>query len=396
MSQNRVIDDVSKINKCEFEKSDMSAKCSNNRIHSNEKFIDDQSILKNSLTNDEAKSENDSDQRYMETVQDKSTGFAFTINFDEEKLVDERKLKEMTEHFQNRLHQQEQRRRHRRGESLSKLEDCRKSTISLHNEGNSASSVDDVNVVVKLPFKQRNNISKSVDTKNDGKISLRVSRSLAPKIDKDAIKRHSWSPLSSSNNEKITQIPCQQILYDQTIEYIDKSNSFQPKSFILQRALDCDAIKSQNSSKIKLSERFRPDPLEYVRSSDDEGSFGDASQATYTLNGDNYTEEEKELMSIDKFNRSDFNLSIESLSNLTEIKSSDTKKTSYITKEKTPSQKTTELCLDKIKVHVNSIGDCTTKGTKKQGISKNGSLCSQMLYADNKSGKELDLGTFTR
>lgn len=341
-------------------------------------------------------------------VQNKSSGFAFTIDFSEGKSVDARKLKEMAQHFQNRqLHQQEKR-RHRRGVSLSKLEDCRKLSTSMNNTRESnLTTVDDSGVTSamnKPPFKHRNTISKIDHTKNDGSVGLRTPKSTATIENKqDSVKRHSWSPRSSLCNKTSPPISNNQVSSEKTLKYIENIASFQPKSTILQRTLDCNALTSKNNSSNKSYKSLVTEstvdhivttPLEYLRSSDDEGSLGDASQATYTLDGDNYTEEEKERMSIDKFNRSDFNLSIDSLStrdrdekHSTKINLCDNKKGSKQyqrdsnEKEQSTTQKSAKFYLDKLKTRVKSLGD-----RKCQNSNKN----------ESSSGNELDHGTFTR
>lgn len=349
-------------------------------------------------------------------VQNKSSGFAFTIDFNEGKTVDKRKLKEMAQHFQNRqLHQQEKR-RHRRGVSLSKLEDCRKSSTSLNNHDSSPATVDDscvTSAMNKPPFKHRNNLSKIEHTKNNESVGLLISK---PTSTNENMKRHSWSPRSSLCG-KVTPQNMEsnnQVSSDKTLKYIENIASFQPKSTTLQRTLDCNAITltSKNSSNKKTHKSLVTEsavdnivttPLEYIRSSDDEGSLGDASQATYTLDGDNYTEEEKERMSIDKFNRSDFNLSIDSLStrdvadrnssNISDtIKGTKQSQRNSNKKEQSTTQKSAKFYLDKLKTRVKSIGDRKCQNSNK----KDSSMCSKFVNTDKSLETELDHGTFTR
>lgn len=360
---------------------------------------------------------NKSDERDIEgtVVQNKNTGFAFTIDFGEGKTVDKRKLKEMTEHFQNRQLRQQEKQRHRRGVSLSKLEDCRKSSISLNNLGSSLTTVDDSGVMAvtnKPPFKHRS--TRSDHAKGDGRVALRMSRPIATNETKqDSMKRHSWSPRSSLNSEKSIQISYPQVSSDQVLKYIENIGSFQPKSTTLQRTLtsnDSSKSKTYNSLITESTVDYVvTTPLEYVRSSDEESSIGDVSQATYTLDGDNYTEEEKERMSIDKFNRSDFNLSIDSLltrgltqKNLSnksfcEAKGSNThSQRSSTEKEQLPKQKSAKFYLDKIKARVKSIGDRKSQNNIKKELLSDKSMCSQFIYTDKSSENELDHGTFTR
>lgn len=368
------------------------------------------------------------------SIQNKNSGFAFTIDLSEGKTVDKRKLKEMAEHFQNRqLHQQEKR-RHRRGVSLSKLEDCRKSSSSLDIHASSSATLDDSGVpsaMNKPPFKHRNSVSKIDHSKNDGSIGLRVPRitSTSNNNNQDSSKRHSWSPRSSLGSKTSSQISNVQVPTEKTLKYIENMASFQPKSKTLQRTmgtLDCNTLKlaskSSTSNRVNRSlvaessvDRVVTTPLEYLRSSDDEISLGDTSQATYTLDGDNYTEEEKERMSIDKFNRSDFNLSIDSISTrgFTEKNSSvrnscdsnrDSKqsqrKGNYNEKEQLTSQKSAKFYLDKLKFRVKSIGDRKFQNSNKKELSINKLISSQFENTNKSPGtescQELDHGTFTR
>lgn len=377
----------------------------------------------------------------------KNTGFAFTIDFNEGRAVDNRKYKEIAERLQHRQQQQQEQRRHRRGVSLSKLDDSRKSSTSLNNmeNGQILSSVDDSNVPIttavatKPPFKQRQtkntlDTDAKSDEKCDTKVVLRRPRpTAAPAANcKDSSKRHSWSPRSSLNYEKIPQMPHDQIPKDEpTTKCIENSTAaFQPKSTILQRALDTNSLRpmSKGSAKLKptpigsgkkvIRDHVVTAPLEYVRNSDDEGSIGDASQATYTLDGDNYTEEEKERMSIDKLGKRNFDLSIESrskndlnrnftpaLKNALQTNfSRDIKIEPKISQRNSierdnlakSSPKTTKSYLDKIKTRVKTIGDRTFHKTQIKSPTTNEKLMNlQVVRTDDSSPVESDHGVFT-
>lgn len=245
--------------------SDISLKSSNNNEivdagdfiekPSKESYSDNMNLKVRHKSNDDSMDANGSRK--------KNTGFSFTIDFDEKKSVDSRKLKEIGERFQFRQQKQQEQRQHRRGVSMSKL-----------NENAKASS-----------------------------------------------KRHSWSPCS--NHEKITQPP--NFDHEPVHNIPKKSNQFQPKSATLQRALQNIPLdtKSTDNTEKKLvlnstmssefhNEELTNTPLEYIKSSDDEGSIGAISETgTYTVDGDNYTEEEKERMSIDVLNKVQFDPSIE-------------------------------------------------------------------------------------
>lgn len=396
----------------------------------------------NVLASDKSKQSNDSNDG-----RNKSTGFAFTIDFNDGKTVDNRKFKEMAERFQNRqLHQQEQR-RHRRGVSLSKLDDSRKSTTSLNNIDSGLVTVDDTNIstiATKPPVsvKHRTKIddSKADEPKCDIKVALRKSRPTTQQTinAKDSSKRHSWSPRSSLNYDKIPQLPQQTTTLpktEQPIKCIEHAATFQPKSTILQRAMESNATsrstsklntkiqKTVNFGRKSITDHVVTAPLEYVRNSDDEGSIGDASQATYTLDGDNYTEEEKERMSIDKLGKRNFDLSIDSRSrsdaskNLTtnirntiqvnysrdmkldtkpvQRNSIEREQMSAVAKPATP--KSAKSYLDKFKTRVKTIGDRTFH--KNNNVTKpttNDKLMNlQVVRAHDSSPTDADHGVFT-
>lgn len=398
---------------------------------------------------DPASSNSMADERAKPTdekpeARNKGTGFAFTIDFNDGKTVDNRKFKEMAERFQNRqLHQQEQR-RHRRGVSLSKLDDSRKSTTSLNNMDNGPVTVDDSNVSTvasKPPFKQRTKLDDPKpleEPKCDTKVALRKSRPATQTANnlKDSSKRHSWSPRSSLNYEKIPQMPQHPLPNDEpaTKQCADSAGGFQPKSTILQRAMESNSMRpsSKPTSKLKTSISFGQKPiadhivtapLEYVRNSeDDEGSIGDASQATYTLDGDNYTEEEKERMSIDKLGKRNFDLSIDSRSrqemgknyatnmrntlqgNYSRDMKNDTKpaQRSSVDRESLSSlskasPKSAKSYLDKFKTRVKTIGDRTfQRNNNNAKATTNEKLMNlQVVRADDSSPTHGDHGVFT-
>lgn len=399
-------------------------------------------VSSKSMANDKSKQTDDSVE-----IRNKSTGFAFTIDFNDGKSVDNRKFKEMAERFQNRqLHQQEQR-RHRRGVSLSKLDDSRKSTTSLNNMDNGPVTVDDTNVsavATKPPVSLKPRSSKVDDTKVDEpttkcdtKVALRKSRPATQTTVnlKDSSKRHSWSPRSSLNYDKIPQMPQHQLPKNEPTKCTESAGGggFQPKSTILQRAMESNSSRpsSKTSSKVKttmnlekksISDHVVTAPLEYVRDSDDDGSVGDASQATYTLDGDNYTEEEKERMSIDKLGKRNFDLSIDSRSrheigknyaasirnslpmNFSRDIKNDTKPTSQrnsverdqLNAIAKASPKTAKSYLDKFKTRVKTIGDRTFHKNAVTKATTNEKLMNlQVVRADDSSPTDADHGVFT-
>lgn len=267
----------------------------------------------------------DSDAKSKSAV----SGMAFTIDFNEGKTVDNRKYKEIVERFQNR---QQQQRRHRRGVSLSKLDDTRKSSSSLNNGGRCSPLGDDPTpVATKPPMKMQRpridvepspvaTVHRVTDEKYSAeqvppvtKVTLRRRPLQAQQLQqfeaaKDSSKRHSWSPRSSLNYDAVPQVTRNPLANEQP-KRTEKPTMFQPKSATLQRALEFTTPRQTNTPSpkptAKSAKSFEShvtvvtEPLEYVRQSDE--SVSDAG--TYTLDGDNYTEEEKERMSIDKLAR---------------------------------------------------------------------------------------------
>lgn len=399
-------------------------------------------------------------------AKNKSTGFAFTIDFNEGKAVDNRKYREIAERFQHRQQQQQEQRRHRRGVSLSKLDDSQKSVASLHMEnGQNVMSIDDSNVTTtaavatKPPFKQRNSrVGLDADAKSDEKcdtnVVLRRPRPTTDLVEnwKDSSKRHSWSPRSSLNYDKMPQLPQDKMQKDEPPKIASKcmdnaTKSFQPKSTILQRALEISSLRPSSTASSKaltvnssastnlagkklVRDHVVSAPLEYVRNSDDEDSTGDASQATYTLDGDNYTEEEKERMSIDKLGKQNFDLSIESrspndlnrnytpaLNNLLktnyshaikcEPKQQHSQRTSSAEhSSKGSSPKASKSYLDKIKTRVKTIGDRTFHKNTTKPTTASATLATtpttnkklmnlQVVRTDDSSPVDSDHGVFT-
>lgn len=267
----------------------------------------------------------DSDAKSKSAV----SGMAFTIDFNEGKTVDNRKYKEIVERFQNR---QQQQRRHRRGVSLSKLDDTRKSSSSLNNADRCSPLGDDLTPVAKKPPMKMQRARPDTESSSAAtvfratddkcaaeqvpavtKVTLRRRPLQAQQLQqfeaaKDSSKRHSWSPRSSLNYDALPQVTKHPPAEDQP-KSTEKSTMFQPKSATLQRALELTTPRQPNTSSpkptAKSAKSFEShvpvvtEPLEYVRQSDDSVS----EAGTYTLDGDNYTEEEKERMSIDKLAR---------------------------------------------------------------------------------------------
>lgn len=195
---------------------------------------------------------------------------AFTIDFGQgRKSVDTQRHEKMLERFQNR---------HKRGVSLSKLEPLPVSSAGKINVPQS----------VNLP---RKNKAAPLETTNT-EVKLRDKT----KVLKDtANKRHSWSPRTSMTEAAAKESP-QQI----------KHSKFLPKSTTLQMTLEQKNIRDGYSSSDFNAESLDSSiglpciepPLQNFRSEDENDSVSEAG--TYTLDGDNYTEEQKERMNIDR------------------------------------------------------------------------------------------------
>ncbi|XP_058459468.1 uncharacterized protein LOC131435505 isoform X2 [Malaya genurostris] len=194
---------------------------------------------------------------------------AFTIDFgDGSKSIDSQRHEKMLERFQNR---------HRRGVSLSKLE----------AESTTSSAKPRLPQSVNLP--RRNKI------KNVENPCVEVKIRNKNKCMRDtANKRHSWSPQTS--------------MTERTIKESDKQmKGFSPKSTALQLAFDQQAMTKDSCSSSEFNAEslesstglpcIEP-PLENFRHEEDDESVSEAG--TYTLDGDNYTEEQKERMNIDR------------------------------------------------------------------------------------------------
>lgn len=188
-----------------------------------------------------------------------SKAFAFTIDFSEGKPVDSKKFNNIVERFQKR---------HHRGVSLGKID----------------SPTQPVTSKTKPPLKKME--QKSLE--NEKGVKLRDKSQLS--VGKESEMRHSWSPRTSLS------------VSSKGDDYISK---FVPKSTTLQLALKDVGCKE----KFKIFDMTPTDeviddfvcpqpPLEFDKINSDNDSVSEAG--TYTLDGDNYTEEQKAMMNIDK------------------------------------------------------------------------------------------------
>lgn len=215
---------------------------------------------------------------------DVSKSLAFTIDFGDDKVINSKKLNDIVQRFQKR---------HRRGVSLSKLDD--KSTSS-----SSSTTMQQQSAHLSSLTKSKPPLKKSIQKLNDNdnnscnssQVKLR-DKSLLNST-KDSNQRHSWSPRTSVNNvSKSTDDDHQQ--YHPPV-----NNTFKPKSATLQKAIKDVQLNQTNQQKQKVEQQIvcQKAPLEYENNSDND-SVSDAG--TYTIYGDNYTEEQKAQMCIDKF-----------------------------------------------------------------------------------------------
>ncbi|XP_053683073.1 uncharacterized protein LOC128733485 isoform X2 [Sabethes cyaneus] len=198
---------------------------------------------------------------------------AFTIDFgDGRKSVDTQRHEKMLERFQNR---------HKRGVSLSKLEGD--SQVTSTGKMKTPQSVN-------LPRRNKYNPSEN----SNAEVKLR-DKSKARKD--SASKRHSWSPRTSMTESGAKE----------PVRQVKSSGKFVPKSAALQIAFEHqNAMKDSCSSSEFNAESLDSSigllcvepPLENFKNEDNDDSVSEAG--TYTLDGDNYTEEQKERMNIDR------------------------------------------------------------------------------------------------
>lgn len=272
----------------------------------------------------------DEDEKIEENLsKPANAALAFTVDFGDNKNVDNEKYKSMLERFQNR---------HKRGQSLSKLED--------ENKNNNQAGGIGVNSIrtktpqsVKLPRKVHAspsiNSESSFSSDHDDIKSNKSGNVVLRKRDKsqDPSKRHSWGPRTSalsndfvSANQQASSIPIQTSKINQTIQSQHSTKPLQPSNVSnttkpLQSVYTTNVIKSSQSTNVTNATKFTPrsatltlalksnedtkkielqcpiPPLENFKTIDGEDSVSEAG--TYTLDGDNYTEEQKEKMNID-------------------------------------------------------------------------------------------------
>lgn len=213
---------------------------------------------------------------------DPSKATAFVIDFSGGKQVDEQRHKNLLERFQKN--------RHRRGVSLSKMDD----------EMNDSSSSSQLTAKLKSsPATSAKVTRKSSETSTPqkpssaGAVKLR-DRSKASQV-RDANKRHSWSPRTSLvESSNLVQQQKQQT------KVVKQPNPLERP--LKLHALTKADVKPMPPTTLNVTAlRCLQPPLENREShlqNDDQVS----EAGTYTVEGDNYTEEQKAKMNIDKYN----------------------------------------------------------------------------------------------
>lgn len=214
-------------------------------------------------------------RRDEKEAEDVKKTLAFTIDFGSGRDINTQRHKSILERFEQQ--------RHKRGQSLSKLEE---SKLERHTSPSPTVTPNKPPLSGKLPRKKVINHSDSSfsSEQEDPKTQVQVRmRDRSTSQLRDSSKRHSWSPRSSMHEPNVRPNP-----------------KFVPKSSALTGALDGKSFPSLESSSNdpqSLDSFLCPEPpLENFKT--DEEAVSEAG--TYTVEGDNYTEEQKAKMNIDK------------------------------------------------------------------------------------------------
>jgi hypothetical protein len=208
-------------------------------------------------------------QQQQQELEDVTRSMAFTIDFGSGKQVDEQRHKNLLERFQNR---------HRRGVSLSKMED----------EMGDSSSSSQLTAKLKSPASAKLPRKSSVETpqKPSSAGGVRLREKTKTTQLRDASKRHSWSPRSSmaESTQNYSQKPV-----------VKATNKLTNPTLKLHALTKAD-LKPMPPTTLNIA--CLQTPLENKESHMNDDQVSEAG--TYTLDGDNYTEEQKEKMNIDK------------------------------------------------------------------------------------------------
>lgn len=216
---------------------------------------------------------------------------AFTIDFGNNSNINTQKHKSMLERFQNR---------HKRGVSLSKLEDHanRNNSRSVSVSHSSSRNLDNININLrmkppmsaKLPRKKLISVDSNT---TDESVVLRVKDKSSARTGESS-KRHSWSPRSSLHETQTKgQFVPRSTAVIRALEVASAASHVDYESFDSNTELH--SLDSSNSFTCPV-----PD-LENSRNSDGDDDVSDAG--TYTIPDNNYTKEQKERMDIDKLGK---------------------------------------------------------------------------------------------
>ncbi|XP_043071527.1 box A-binding factor isoform X2 [Drosophila grimshawi] len=255
-----------------------------NHQHSSNSSSSSHNKSNNSNNNTENSAADEDDSTASNSTSTKQA-LSFTIDhFDasaNDAAVQAARYKTMMERFQSR---------HRRGASMSKLE-------------NGEPSNDDASVPATPTNEQATGAAGAGAAPA---VKLRVRERSASRV-RDAAKRHSWSPRSSSTAAGVAAVaepkPAAQRAAASKSKptpkgtanlVANRSNQFTPRSTAMQLALQ----------QVELLCPHPPlDDLKGMGAGECGGVDGEdaiSEAGTYTLDGDNYTEEQKDLMNIDR------------------------------------------------------------------------------------------------
>uniref|UniRef100_A0A6P4FQY5 Uncharacterized protein LOC108050434 n=1 Tax=Drosophila rhopaloa TaxID=1041015 RepID=A0A6P4FQY5_DRORH len=246
----------------------------------------------NSYSNTNHKSAADEEENSSESNATTKAALAFTIDhFDaseNDSAAQAARYKNMMERFQSR---------HKRGASMSKLETEKDNTTTTSISGRqSQRSSLDAGSSMADDLSSLTAATPSSEQAPPVQVKMRVRDRSASRV-RDASKRHSWSPRSSANAAEPSAAPAaprptsrsklppppaatSNLVANRT------TNQFTPRSTAMQLAL-------------RQVEMLCPQPpLADGKPLAENDAVSEAG--TYTLDGDNYTEEQKDLMNIDR------------------------------------------------------------------------------------------------
>ncbi|XP_017021283.1 serine-rich adhesin for platelets isoform X2 [Drosophila kikkawai] len=245
------------------------------------------------------KSAPDEEENSSESNATTKAALAFTIDhFDDasenDAAAQAARYKNMMERFQNR---------HKRGASMSKLEtekdNNNTNTTTTSNSGrHSQRSSLDAGSSMADDISSLTAATPSSEQAPPVQVKMRVRDRSASRV-RDASKRHSWSPRSSANAAEPAQaaaaprpasrskLPAPPAATKGTTNLVANrtTNQFTPRSTAMQLAL-------------RQVEMLCPEPP--LADGKNLGDDAVSEAGTYTLDGDNYTEEQKDLMNIDR------------------------------------------------------------------------------------------------